>query len=250
MKRTILFLLFAFCMKNAFSSDLLMPNNKVSFNNYIEMIVDDDIKGFTESSDSAIGEKIPTFSASELILLYKKNELAADKKVKGKPLRVKSVAKAIQSDFAGNAYIIANGKNAFESIFLYVNAEDERVLNLSGGSKIDFICVGGGMTVGTPVVKKCEFTDDYLSKLRTNIINSFEPIINGKGKPKSKFEVYLIVLYKLNEDNFESKCEKDKKECMKTLKGLNDIIEANEEGRDKFKKEMEKYKDLPDLIIK
>jgi len=185
-----------------------------AFINMVESLADDEYSTFMSGGVSVIGEGVVgPYTASELIAMYEKNELAANKKLKGKQVRVKSVASEIGEDAAGNAYVKANGKNQFKNVFLYVNGDDERILQLEKGAKVDFLCSMDKYIIHTPMLKKCSFTADSAKKMRAELVGSLE-----EPKVTNKFQAGMKVIFDDNKELITKSCLKPGKPCADALR--------------------------------
>ncbi|MBC3211365.1 OB-fold protein [Serratia fonticola] len=240
----------------AFAQDasVIKPINQDSLNVFTKAMLDEDASGYLKGYDTLIGESIPDITAGKLISDYQGNELSADKKYKGKPVRIKTIASAIKSDVGGRGFIVANGKNAYSNAYLYVNEKDDRILSLNKGSKIDFICYGDGMTLNTPMLKSCAFTSDFAKEVVGRVEGNIAKASDVNYKPQSQIEVRLVLTYKLYEPVIGDSCLKSGSECIKSFKSASNVAKNGKGSPDDdkinlLKKEAEKYQELPTLPI-
>ncbi|EMJ4788482.1 hypothetical protein R8O69_003296 [Klebsiella oxytoca] len=182
------------------------PKNMDVFNNVINAMSEEDIKGFLSNMDSGIGRSVTKVNASKLISVYKNNEMAGDKQFKGKPIRINTVASAIKTDFSGDAYIVANGRNNYESVMLKIDKDDERNLKINKGNKIDFVCYGGGMVINTPVLNSCMYPKDFAVMVYDNIKKDIQRISNKNYKPLSIMEGQIAYVAILLENKTQESC--------------------------------------------
>lgn len=210
--------------------------------NMFDILSGDDINTYMNGDGAMLDRMIPTVSASMLISEYKNNEVKANKKYRGKPVRIKSVVSTIREDFTGKPYVVINGKNQFESVHLSFDKDNEIVSELSKGEKIDFICYGKGMIINTPIVDKCEVTKKVIDNIYSTMRDSFAEIHNDDYEPHSKIESVLAMTYLAIESDINKSCVKPDKSC---LDGINQKAtklknHENDENKDKIN-EIKKY---------
>lgn len=208
-----------------------IPKNMDVFNNVVDAIISNDSSGFVSDNNSVLGRGVEKVSASKIIAVYHNNEMAGDKQFKGKPVRIISVASAIKTDFSGDAYIVANGKNGYESVMLKIDKDDERNLKINKGSKIDFVCFGGGMIMNTPVLNSCMYPKDFADMAYSNVKKNIIKISGKQYKPSSVIEAGVAYMYILLENNVQDACAGTKKECMEQIKkATKEIDKEKKEG--------------------
>jgi hypothetical protein len=258
MKKIALLLTLAWGSAFAQDEEVFKPVNQDSLNAFTKGILSDDFSGYIKGHDAVLSEIIPIVTASKLISEYKNNELAADKKYKDKPVRIKTVASAIKSDIGGRGFIVASGANAYSNVYIYINEKDDRILSLGKGSKIDFICYGNGMTLNTPMLKPCEFTGDFIQSIEEQIEKNIGRASGKNYQPRSKLELYIMALYKFYEPYLGESCVKSSVDCFSTFKNINknktkeELEEMNGRGEEVnklFEPIYDKYKELPSLPV-
>jgi len=198
------------------------PVKEPAYTNMVESLANDEMSTFMSGGESVIGGSVVgPYTASELIAMYEKNELAANKKLKGKRVRIKSVASEIGENATGDAYVKVDGKNQFENIFLYVDGDDEKILQLEKGSKIDFLCSMDKYIMHTPMLKQCTFTVDSAKKSRADLVNMLQ-----EERVTNKFQAAMRIVYSDNKEVIKKACDKPGKICTdalrKTIAKLND----------------------------
>lgn len=233
------------------SASALTIDNSKAFGNYLMAMGDDDISGFVKGDDSLVGGEVTVLSASKIIGKYRNNELSADKEFKGKPVRIKTIASAIKTDFYGKAYIVATGSNQFESLHLRVNADDERIQKINRGDKVDFVCFGKGMIMNTPILDSCMFPKNFGHMVYLNIAKSFTQLSNRDYEPSSRMAAQILTLYIAAEKNISKECEGSKDDCLKAVKRVTqqefkkeDLAEQQQAEIEKLAK-LSKNKELP-----
>ncbi len=217
MKKIILAITFSGLTVLTHSALALTIEDKGAFNNYLSAMAENEISGFVNSDDSVLGSEVKNYSASKIISAYHNNEVAADKEFKGKPVRIKTVAHAIKKDFSGDAFIVATGRNASETLHLKVNGEDERIQKINRGEKIDFVCIGKGMVIGTPILESCVYPKDFGDLVFGSIEQSLSRVESKTYKPRSDFEFKLLAIYLSLEPLIKEDCNKGLKICSSVV---------------------------------
>lgn len=205
-----------------------LAQSDAQFVNMVTTLTDQDFETFMDGGDSLIGSGITDpMSASQLITMYEKNELAANKKLKGKLVRIKSKASAIGEDAFGNAFIKVDGSNQFKNILLYVDGKDDRILSLEKGSKVDFVCKMDKYIMQTPMLNGCAMTSDVAQQRRDEVIKAAV-----SDELTSKRQALFISIYSENKDALSKPCEKAGKPCLdaviKIIKSKDLIAKAKE----------------------
>lgn len=216
-----------------------------SYVNMASMLLEQDYKVFISAGGSVLGKDVTEpMTASELIAMYEKNELSANKKLKGKFVRIKSKASEIGENATGQAYIRIDGKNQFQNIMLYVDGNDEKILNLEKGAKVDFICRMDKYIMHTPFLKQCTFTSDFGKQRKEAALKSVTD-----DKITSQYQALLVAMYNVNKDVFSASCTKPDENCIKALTET----AKSKERVDKTKAEavkIGKENNLPDFVMK
>ena len=246
-KIILLSLLFFSFSSNSTTLGDFAPQSQEAFKNFSSLIMKDEISTFIAGGKSMTGTDVyGPLSASALIDMYEKNELATNKKLKGKPIRIKTISSEIGENFAREAYIRANGKNQFENINLLVDGKDDRVLSLSAGDKVDMVCSDVRYVMHTPILSKCIFSNDYAkSKWFPD-----ETLIDSNFNISTKEQAIAILLYKSNEKKLEASCLKGRKDCVTVVKGIGKGFEPEENFGHLLTTNKEKAKQLFGGFIK
>jgi len=105
---------------------------------------------------SSNGEQI---SAKSLKAYYDNNEVSADRYFKGRMIEVKGKIRSIKKDFLGTVIIyLDTGTEGFMDVMCRLNKEGENeAAQKNVGDIVAFRGIGAGMTLGSPVVNKCDF---------------------------------------------------------------------------------------------
>lgn len=95
-------------------------------------------------------------SASELFNDYHDNEVAADQKYKGKRLAVTGTVQSIEKDLFDNIVVRLRTSNEFMGAMASLDSKYEALAaSLRKGAKVAWTCKGGGLVVGSPVLRDC-----------------------------------------------------------------------------------------------
>lgn len=241
MKKSICALVLGCLATNSALAEITTTAKDPVYGNFVNEIMGDDYKVFLSGGETlAIGDKITEpMSASQLIALYEKNELAANKKLKGKLVRIKSSASEIGENAVGQAYINVDGKNQFQNITLYVDGNDERILALEKGQKIDFTCRMDKYIIRTPLLKNCVFTTDLAKQRKDSILKSL-----SEDKLSFGLQAFFQATYDLNKEEFAKTCVKSGTACLSSIGKVLANAKKVETIRAKVK-ELTKDKQLP-----
>jgi hypothetical protein len=99
-------------------------------------------------------------SAMKLYVDYQRNEVAADNVYKGRLLAVQGIVASINKDFLDKIYIELAAPNEFENVQAHMDVGNEsKAAALQRGEPVTFLCIGGGMIVGSPMLEKCSFVE-------------------------------------------------------------------------------------------
>lgn len=113
--------------------------------------------GVAASASPTTAAETITVDADELAKDYKANEVAADRTYKGKPVQVIGHVKSIEKDAFGKIIVSLDAKGSFMGIRGTVDdSEADASADLQKGKVIALVCTGDGMTIGTPMLKKCK----------------------------------------------------------------------------------------------
>lgn len=190
---------------------LLQPKNNDAYKNFCLAMQKDEIDSFNKNIVSLLSKNVSSnYSASKLIELYKTNELKANKTLSKNLISIKTIASEIGESATGNAYIKANGKNQFESIVLGVNKDDERILDLKRGDRVELVCDNIKYTMHTPVLSGCLFRDQYAEK-------HIQDFVDCSSKNINKSSHIPITLYKAIEHKIETACARNESDCIDSV---------------------------------
>lgn len=104
-------------------------------------------------------EEVIEVTADELLAAYKENELAGDKKFKGKILLVTGVLDSIESGMGDTPYLLLKAGDEFEFSMPQAHfdkSETDSLVALRKGERIKIQCVGNGEVIGSPMLKDCK----------------------------------------------------------------------------------------------
>jgi hypothetical protein len=95
-------------------------------------------------------------TASQLFSDYQANEVGADEKYKGRPLRVSGSVTDIKKDFTDSIVVHLRSSNQFMPVDAHVeDSEKGKAAQLAKGENVTVRCEGGGMIIGRPQLTDC-----------------------------------------------------------------------------------------------
>jgi len=131
--------------------------------------IDNDARVFLNNGDTILSNEIPTANATKLIQEYQDNQLNYEENYDQRLVRIETVVSGIKTTVTKQAYIEAKGKN---------------ILALKKGDKIDMICMGTSNNVIYPSLVNCDFTTNYINKLKIENKEYIEKLANKNVKSK------------------------------------------------------------------
>lgn len=94
---------------------------------------------------------------------YQAIEVAADNQYRGKRLVVRGIVSSINKDITDDVYVALSTPNEFEQVHANLRIEYQQVAaNLQIGQVLAVECEGGGMILGSPVLKDCSILPSAL----------------------------------------------------------------------------------------
>lgn len=115
-------------------------------------------KPVAAAKPAKVPEKAESVSAMALWRAYQANEVAADDDFKGKLLEVTGEVAKIDKDFMDDIVVNLRSGNQFMATHAYVeDSEKSAAKRLSKGDTVTLRCIGGGMIIGSPVLRDCTF---------------------------------------------------------------------------------------------
>jgi hypothetical protein len=113
------------------------------------------------SASGPSAQQTISVSAQKLWMDYHANEVAADNQYKGNRLVVQGQVESINKDFTDGVYVSFWAPNKFEPVNAYIESDYQaQAAGLQIGQIITVDCKGGGMLVGSPVLKGCSIEPD------------------------------------------------------------------------------------------
>lgn len=109
-----------------------------------------------ETTEAKPTEPALAVSAGELFKAYNANEVAADQKYKGKTLLISGSVQSIDKDFMDKIVVKLSTSNEFMPVHAQLGKEHEQLAaQLAKGAKVKWSCTGGGLIVGSPILRDC-----------------------------------------------------------------------------------------------
>jgi uncharacterized protein len=105
-----------------------------------------------------VGSRI--ISADDLYEDYRRNEVAADEKYKGKMLSVSGYIERIRKDLTGDMVVSLRTTSKVNRVSANMReSEKSNVASLAPGQVVVLRCQGAGMTISTPRLKGCQIAE-------------------------------------------------------------------------------------------
>lgn len=202
-----------------------------------ELFIKDDISVFKKGGKSLLNNFIPAVNASQLISEYENNQYKYEKKYDDKLIYIKTVASGVKTDLSGNPYVVANGKNQFESVSLELKNKDD-AMNINKGDKLDLICVGTKNNIVYPTLQDCVTFDSYSQKFLKTTMDNINKLEKDSA-PSNWFESIYLGLWDFD-TNKPTTLDKYKtaNDLFKNKADFNEIMKIAErkttEGTKKF----------------
>jgi hypothetical protein len=98
-------------------------------------------------------DSIIVVSAARVYYDYSQNEVAADKKYKGKRIRVTGIVNSIAKDILKDAFVTLQA-GEFGEVQCYFDDESQ-LISLKKGQEIIIHGLGDGMAIINPIIRKC-----------------------------------------------------------------------------------------------
>lgn len=122
-------------------------------------------------------------SPQKIASTYASNEIAGDQAYLEKSLQISGVVDSINSDIGNNPFITFKTNDSWSSPQAsFEKPNIQRIAALRKGDRVVLKCIGGGEVTGTPMLKECEFMDEYLESLQISNTEKFEEWLE---KPKN-----------------------------------------------------------------
>jgi hypothetical protein len=156
MKKTFKFILYAVVSFVALSIVVafLLPSSKKAGDSDASNSVDSPAKQVAAEPPAA--QAIPV-TAAALQSAYDKNEVSADQAYKNKSLLVSGTIQSIDKDAFDDIVVQLRTGNEFMPAHAYLGNEHENLAaSLNKGQKVTWQCTGGGLIIGSPILKDCQ----------------------------------------------------------------------------------------------
>lgn len=248
--------------------ELKVDNNK--FLTDEEMILAKSLVAYDSYSNNALGITYETaqyrgekVKGTEYFKDYNNNEIKADAKYKDKPLFIKGYVNSISRDMFDKPFLSLNGGGYLNEVMAMFEENEENIKYLSEVNKkdiVDLYCIGGGLTLISPILKKCIPRSEYDIKFKKGILDSLEYYNNatwavgnsigfmvGSQYAQEITESSLYLLFAKISSYAGISCKKISKECYSKIN-----LEAFSKGwKIFFEKTIgsEKYKKFKDFKV-
>ncbi|HGE8287181.1 TPA: hypothetical protein ACGD4M_002690 [Serratia marcescens] len=197
--------------------ETIKPKDERVFLLYMDALKNEFTKGTMENevpTKESPDKKI--YSAKDLDSAYKKNEITATDKYKGKAVRVKDIAQKIGINALNDAFVRAGSNLYGDVVVMSVDKNSESIKKMSAGDKIDMVCRVGRYNLDTLYLEKCTTSEEAAR----NSVSLFLEGGNTYHTPQSKSFLSMVVAYKANEGVLSKSCQISAEQCIKTLNSV------------------------------
>ena len=100
---------------------------------------------------------VQAFLVEHIVDAYEANTVAADRRFKGRTLKITGDVININTDFRGDPYLVLkSGENRWKSAqFSFDKSADEQLAQVTKGERVTLVCIGDGDIVKTPMFSSC-----------------------------------------------------------------------------------------------
>lgn len=180
-------------------------------------LLNDEAKNFASGSDSLIGARLGTVTVSSASLskAYKANEVAADKTYKGKQLLVSGKIERIHSGIGGSPYFaLGSGGDAPQAAIRKDSVDYAAAAQR--GQNVRLVCVGGGATLGAPMLKECAPADAVAKAEVTKLTRQADILLSNARTNASAAQVVAASIA-ISSALQPSECTQEGGACLKAI---------------------------------
>lgn len=158
-------------------------------------------------------------TADELQRAYEKNEVAGDKQYKDRKLLVSGRVDGIKRSIGENYYItLVGGTNMFMRPHASMaDGYGEWLAQVNKGEQAELACEGGGMLMGSAMLKDCVPTNVWAARMAAKLIDQVPALIESGNTAVTRLAAIAIGTASLMPT---SQCWTDSTKC------LNDVVAA------------------------
>lgn len=180
----------------------------------LSVLLKDELKIFIDGGDSIISleswnklnKEMPLLTtANHLQTEYEKNEVSADQQYKDKNLLITGKVKEIAKDFTDAIVIrLQGGSNPFMTPNVHMeDGYTDYSAQLEKGQTVHLVCKGGGMIVGSAMLKECLPADVWADKALNDIMGNIPNSIESKDQVILKLKAITTVISNTLPNNSE-----------------------------------------------
>lgn len=236
-------------------TDFMKPHNNVAYDNFMSQSAKYEVDLFNDQSESLIDTFfMGPLTPDEIREKYEQNEIAANKELGKKPIRIKGTIESINEDAFGNGNIVAVNKvtpmSSLRGVTLKIDKTEPIYLKLKKGDKLDIICTMDKYIIKKPILKDCYLTSTFKDEeeykklqgalLRSSYLKAEKISVENLSKLFSTKAILSFItytsFYKSNEDLLEKSCVANDDRCyMSMVKILkNGKVNFSEENKNKL----------------
>lgn len=186
--------------------------------------ISEDVAVFKTGGSSIIGRSVgavPT-TAKEMRDTYVSNEVAGDQRYYKKKLLVSGKIARINSGLGNRPYLtLQDGGDVSGAQASFKNPDIDQIGKLKKGADIQLVCFGGGVMLGTPILRDCEFAEEIADK---EISRIHRDVALAQVNQGGEIGRYLWAMIQLVEKylSANTKCGRDQALCGQEIRKVHE----------------------------
>lgn len=191
---------------NAHIFNTLKPKDERIFEIYKKSIIEIETPRVVPESSP----EFKIYGTKEIISAFNKNEIKATNKFIGKKIRVKGVAIEIGLNALDNGFVRAGSE--FSYVIMAIDKKDPAMQNIVAGDNIEMVCIVDKYNFHIVYLDGC-ITAKAVSKAMAE--RDFQGV--KYEAPERYPSAMAAIIFKINEDFFNKKCNKAGEACKKAI---------------------------------
>lgn len=184
----------------------LIAEREQDIKKFYDFIITDDLKKISPSGKTVfeqfLAEKIEFIKLSSIdyYSLYKQDPADSDSKYLGKTIMLLGTVENIDTSDDKKPVLHLDTddrrlRDGTHATFKDPERDKSKIARLSSGDYIHLLCLGNGISGKFPVLKDCEFMDDYEVEYRKTLHEKLDAVMNGDLQASRFALVSLIFSY-------------------------------------------------------